>query len=228
MTRFATLIILATVSAILTPTQHLAADTVYIRDTLYVPLRGGQSTEHRILHRGLKSGTRMERLEINNETGYSRVRTESGLEGWLQNQYLVEEPIASQQLDAVTAELQDLEAQHQQALLRLREITDQHNEIANQLGSTSADKDRLTQELSDITNLAANVIAIDEENKRVAEEQETLLLQIRDLTRANESLQNDDSQQWFLRGAGTVLLGLLFGFWIGRRIYQRRNTGGWG
>lgn len=204
-----------------------SADTVYIRDMLYVPLRGGQPHEHTILHRGLTSGTQLERLETNSETGYTRVRTESGLEGWLQAQYLVEEPIAGQRLDAVTEELHDLQAEHQQALLRLREITEQHREITNQLGSTSADKERLIQELSDVTHLAANVIAIDEENTRITAARDELLQQIEELTDANELLQSDNSQQWFLRGAGTVLLGLLLGFWIGRRVYQPRNTGGW-
>ncbi|MEX1236901.1 MAG: hypothetical protein WD994_01390, partial [Pseudomonadales bacterium] len=42
-----------------------AAATVYIRDTLYVPLRGGQSSEYRILHRGVKSGTPLELIEEN-------------------------------------------------------------------------------------------------------------------------------------------------------------------
>ena len=80
--------------------HQVKADTVYIRDTLYVPLRGGQSTEHRILHRGLRSGTELERLETSEDTGYTRVRTPDGLEGWLQTQYLVEEPIASTRLEA--------------------------------------------------------------------------------------------------------------------------------
>ena len=69
---------------LLATTAELVAETVYIKDTLYVPLRGGQSQGHRILHRGLKSGLKLERLETNDETGYSKVRTEAGLEGWLQ------------------------------------------------------------------------------------------------------------------------------------------------
>ena len=112
--------------------------------------------------------------------------------------------------------------------MSLREITEQHQEIANQLGSASADKDRLEEELVDITNLAENVIAIDQENKKITEQQDELLRQIEELSEMNAELESDNSQQWFLRGAGTVFLGLLFGFWIGRRIYHRRNSGGWG
>ena len=63
-------------------TNTVLADQVYVRDTLYVQLRGGQSSEHRILHQGIRSGTVLERLEVNEDTGFSRVRTAGGLEGW--------------------------------------------------------------------------------------------------------------------------------------------------
>ncbi len=201
------------------------ADTVYIRDTLYVPLRGGQSIEHRILHRGLRSGTAVERLEEDED--WTRVRTEDGLEGWLQSQYLVEEPIAQTRLDDLQSQLEELEAQHQQTLLRLHE-TNEANEALTVAESDATEKNaELTDELTRINELAANVIAIDEENKQLNESQEELLSRIDALNAENESLSDDSAQQWFLRGAGTVLIGLLFGFWIGRRIYHRRNTSGW-
>ena len=54
--------------------EVLLAETVYT-EILRVPLRDGQSVENRLIHRGLKSGVRLERLEINDESGYSKVRT---------------------------------------------------------------------------------------------------------------------------------------------------------
>jgi len=203
------------------------AEKVYVRDTLYVPLRGGQSSEHRILHRGLRSGTELERLETNEESGYSRVRTEDGLEGWLQTQYLVEEPIASMQLDGMQDRLASLEAEHQQTLLRLREAREENERLSSSQGNLSAEKDELAKELAQLTELSANTIAIDQENQQLNEDRETLLEEIARLNSENADLSDDDAQDWFLRGAGTVLLGLLFGVWIGRRIYQRRNNSGW-
>ncbi|MBT4162880.1 MAG: TIGR04211 family SH3 domain-containing protein [Gammaproteobacteria bacterium] len=208
-------------------TTLVAADTVYIRDTLYVPLRGGQSTEHRILHRGLKSGTKLERLDVNDETGYSRVRVDDNLEGWLQTQYLVDEPIAGDRLDSVTSQFEELETRHQQTLRQLRETNESSDQMSAATEELTGQNEALSKELEDITSLAADVIAIDEENKQLKEEQAGLLTQIDELANANESLLDNNAQEWFLRGAGTILIGLLFGFWIGRRIYHRRNTGGW-
>lgn len=203
------------------------ADRVFIRDTLYVPLRGGQSSEHRILHRGLRSGTELERLEVNDESGYTRVRTDDGLEGWLQTQYLVDEPIASTQLDTMKNQLEALEAEHQQTLLRLRESRELNENLNSSQENLTVEKDELTIELEKITRLSSNVIAIDAENKQLNEDRETLLEEIARLNQENAALSDDSAQDWFLRGAGTVLLGLLFGVWLGRRIYQRRNNSGW-
>ncbi|MCB1675993.1 MAG: TIGR04211 family SH3 domain-containing protein, partial [Halioglobus sp.] len=89
------------------------AKTVYVRDTLYVPLRGGQGQEYRILHKGIRSGTPLEVLQENEETGYSLVRMEDGLEGWIQTQYLVDEPIARDLLDQANQKLDELEKLHE-------------------------------------------------------------------------------------------------------------------
>jgi len=204
-----------------------SAETVYIRDTLYVPLRGGQSQEHRILHRGLRSGTALERLEENEETGYSRVRTSEGLEGWLQTQYLVEQPIASTRLDDLQAQLDELEARHQQTLLRLREANETGETLSSNTSSLAEANAALQQELDELKALAADVIAINEENQRLKEERDTLQAEIDHLSNRNSSLLDDQTQRWFLTGGGTVLIGLLFGFWVGRRIYQRRSASGW-
>lgn len=208
-------------------TSIATADTVYIRDTLYVPLRGGQSTEHRILHRGLRSGTALERLETNDDTGYTRVRTSSGMEGWLQTQYLVEEPIAKTQLDDVIAQMEDIEARYQQTLLRLSEATDENTSLDSEAQSLRDSHTALQQELSELKALAADTINIDVENARLTEERTTLQDEIDYLQQQNESLSGDRTQRWFLAGGSTVLIGLLFGFWLARRLYNRRNTGGW-
>ena len=212
---------------LLTVSQFSFADEVYIRDMIYVPLRGGESTKHRIIHRGIRSGTPLERLQVNEETGYTRVRTADGLEGWLQTQYLVDEPIARTQLDEMKAEVRSLETRHQQTLLSLREIREAKEALTKKQENLTDQNARLLKELTTITTLSGNVIAIDEQNKQLGEERNVLLQQIDDLNELTETLSNDRAQQWFLRGAGAVLIGLLLGFWVARRIYYKRYNGGW-
>jgi SH3 domain protein len=91
----------------LTPVEIQAEQkTVYVSDIFYVPLRSGNSNKHRIIHRGLKSGTPLTLIESDLETKLSRVSTSTGIEGWIQSQYLSETMIARTQL-------QDIRATHQ-------------------------------------------------------------------------------------------------------------------
>ena len=205
----------------------VSAETVYVRDTLYVPLRGGQSTEHRILHSGIKSGTKMERLEENDDTGFSLVRMESGLEGWMPTQYLVDQPIAEDMLEQTNDNLATLSMEHEEALQRIRDIESTLEQMDQTEASLRAENNELREELDRITRLAANVIAIDQENSQLKNEQESLHANIDTLDDANRELQDESNREWFLNGAGVVLIGLLFGFWLARRIYQKRSTGGW-
>ena len=66
--------------------ESTRAETMYVKDVLFVPLRGGQSTEYTLLHKVIKSGTAVELLAENKTTGYSRIRLANGLEGWIKSQ----------------------------------------------------------------------------------------------------------------------------------------------
>ncbi|MDC0175195.1 TIGR04211 family SH3 domain-containing protein, partial [Pseudomonadales bacterium] len=197
------------------------ADTVYVRDTLYVPLRGGVTGEHRILHKGIRSGTAMELLEADPESGYSRVRLPDGLEGWIQTQYLMDTPIAAVLLEETTARLQKLEAEYNAnfdqltALQQLEIVLSEDNQALKQANEA------LTAELQEIKTTAANVIAIKNQNASLQIERQALEEQIDGLLMTVDTLDSSNDQDWFIRGAGTVLLSLLIGFIIARRFYHR-------
>ena len=221
-------IVLAVASIVPAPSAVQAAeDRVYIRDTLYVPLRGGQSAEHRILHRGLRSGTELTVLEENPDTEYSLVRTRSGLEGWLPTQYLTTEPIAREQLEAAERRAAETARSDAEAKSRVKDLETEASGLRDQIAAAEQDAERFKAELINLTRLAANVIEIDEENRAHESRLAGLQREIEHLNQVNLLLADDTRQDWFLRGAGVVLAGLLVGFWFTRRIYNRRNTGGW-
>ena len=89
-----------------------------------------------------------------------------GLEGWLQTQYLILEPIARDQLVTVEEELSKLKSSHQQTLTELEELKSREADVSGSNASLQSKNDALTDELNNLTELAANVIAIDEQNKQ--------------------------------------------------------------
>lgn len=200
------------------------AETVYIRDTIYVPLRGGQSSEHRILHQGIPSGAELELLSVNDETGFSNVRTSSGMEGWIENQYLMKTPIAKVRLAAAEAKLANLEAE-QARMTETIEALEQKAAIAkDQVTALASENSALKTDLSEITEVAADELFIKSRNAELVSEQDQLNEQINQMADEVDSLQSSSAQDWFLRGAGTIVIGLLFGFWVSRRIYFNRAS----
>ena len=207
--------------------QAVFAETVYVRDTLYVPLRGGQTIEHRILHRGLKSGTKMELLETVEESGFSQIKMEDGVVGWIKTQYLTDQPIAADVLNSLVQEHSELEAEHQKSLLDQQTLRTDRDDLSLSLDDAVAKSVRLERELNDITALAADVISINQENERLINERESLNAEIEELENTSKSLQDGENRNWFLLGAGVVFGGLLIGFWIARQLYNRRGNTGW-
>jgi len=204
--------------------QLSLAETVYIRDTLYVPLRAGQSSEHRILHKGIPSGTELELLEVNEETGFSQVRTSTGMQGWIQNQYLIKTPIAKVRLAVAEEELASLNQQHKQTLATVETLENEAAITTSDTTNLTAENSQLKTELAEIKAIAADEIFIHTSNAELISEQDTLNLQINQIAEELDNLKNSSAQDWFLRGAGTIIVGLLFGLLISRRIYVNKAS----
>ena len=202
-----------------------AAKTVYIRDTLYVPLRAGQSEAYHILHKGIKSGTPLELLETNPDTGYSRVRMKDGLEGWIQTQYLVDEPVAKDQLQAATDKLANLEAEHQKTLLQMQDLQSQRDSLTQDLNDTKAKLEQVSQQFARLRDVSANVVKVDKRNNELLASEAKLKQQLAQLTESNKALRDDSNQVWFVRGGSLVIVAMLIGFLVARRLYNRSNSG---
>lgn len=202
-----------------------ATETVYIRDEIYVPLRAGQSNEYRILHQGIRSGTVLERTEVNEETGFSRVKTPDGLEGWIQNQYLITEPIARVRLQALQGQFVALQADYDTTQKNLAGKIQTATIATESILQLEQERVDLSTELNRITELAANVIQIDQQHESLQTEISALNQQIEDLEVVNANLLDTTNQTWYMIGAGTIFLGLILGLWLGRQIYTRRDPG---
>lgn len=205
--------------------QQSQAETVYIQDLIFVPLRGGASDQHRIIHRGIRSGTALERISEDAETGFSFVRLANGTVGWIRTQYISPKRIARDQLNAANKQLAALETENnalRQSIATLEStsarLTAGNNALSNQ-------SQRIQAELDEITTLAANAIRIDADNKHLKERNNLLLDELDILSQANTQLMRLRDREWFVAGALTLLVGMLPGFWLARKIYRRRTSG---
>lgn len=194
-----------------------AAEVRYISDELRVPLRAGPSGEHRILHWGLPSGMTLEVLSEDEAAGFTEVRTETGMTGWLPRQYLVSEPVAAARLEEANAEIGRLSALLEGGesavateLAHVREVEELNIELQRRYEALQA-------EFAEFRSVFESEINVHAENQRLADENDGLRGEVDDLADAAARLQVNVERQWMLIGAGLVLLGFLIGFAVKSR-----------
>ena len=197
------------------------AQTVWISDEFTVPLRSGPSNEHRILHKGLPSGTELEVLGANDD--YTHVRTSSGLEGWISTQYLVKEPIARIQLVAANNRIQALDKQLAQRGESLSELRSTSTEAASNNDRLAAQVAQLQAELAEIKQVSSGAIDEHARNQELTNLNARLRAEVDDLTEESQRLENSTEQRWLLIGGALVLGGLLAGV----AIKARPRRSGW-
>lgn len=202
-----------------------AQESRWISDVLYVPMRKGPSNQHTILHRGLKSGTRLSLIQ--SEESWSQVKLENGDIGWVPNQYLAEEPIAALKLDSAAQKAQRSDERYQQAAAQLKALKDENESLKKQLSNAEQGSSALSSELNQIKQISANAIDLNDNYQQLAKDHQLLQTELDVAQAENERLKKEDSQTWFMYGAGAVALGVLITLII-PAIRPRRRHSEWG
>lgn len=193
------------------------AQTAYISDALTVPVRSGPSNGHRIVHRGIPSGTRFEILARDADSGYVQIRTSGGTEGWILEQYAVSEPIARDRLSAANREVERLNGTVQELRTRLQALQQDKGSAEQASETLEARVSELQLELAELTRVSAGALEIDANNKRLTELNARLRGELDQIGAEFDQLRDNTQQRWLLIGGGLVLLGLLLGLSVKSR-----------
>jgi SH3 domain protein len=199
-----------------------AAETRYVSDELQITLRSGQSTQHQIL-RMITSGTPLEVLENDADTGYTRVRTPQDVEGWVLTRYLMDHPSAEDQLANAQKKMARLQDDNKNLQAKLNTVSGDKTSLDKDKSELLAKNDKLQTELDRIRKTAADALAIESERNRLANEAQTLKTELQTVQQENLSLKNRSDRDWFVRGAGVVLLGILLGLILPRIRFGGRS-----
>lgn len=199
------------------------AATRWISDVLTVPLRSGPSNAHRILHRGLPSGTALEVLSVDEASGFAHVRTDNGTEGWVNAQYLVAEPIARDQLVVAQRRIQSLERQLAERGKQVTELTSTGSAATATNAELTGEVNRLTAELAELKRISADALAIDARAAELDQLNGRLRTEIDELVEENRALGSSVEQRGMWIGAGLVLIGLIGG----ALLKTRPRRSGW-
>jgi SH3 domain protein len=194
-----------------------AAESAWISDNLTVPLRSGPTTGHRILHRGLPSGTQLTILSRDADSDFVQIRTSRGTEGWLPSQYLVSQPIARDQLVVANRKVAELNKTVERQRQQLSSLNQGKSEADSSNTSLQRQVASLEQELAEITRISASALELSESNLELKELNARLRAEVDDLVSNLNLLEANAEQRWLMIGGGLVLVGLALGFAIKSR-----------
>lgn len=196
------------------------AETRYVTDEFEITLRSGPSSTHTI-QRMLKSGASLTVLERDEETGYSHVKSSGGTEGWVLNRYLMREPAARVQLEDLSSQL----AKVSEGSLRVRAnaIKKTHDDATKRITALERENKNLQNELANIKSIAANVLAIDQQNDELSQDLADKKAQINSLQKENQMLSSDTQRDWFIAGALVLFAGLFLGLVIPKIQWRKRS-----
>jgi SH3 domain protein len=202
------------------------AESRFITDQFKVTLRAGEGTSHKII-RMLPSGTHLELLGADRETGYSHVRTTDGRTGYVLTRQLMATPSARDRLAKAEERLKELQEEPGRLSAKLAQLQQAHQELQQQHQALGDEKQRIDRELQNISRTASNAIRISNERNELRKQVVTLTHQVENLKQENRELSNDSAQKWFLIGAGVIVAGIVLGLILPNLRVKRRKSS-WG
>lgn len=203
-------------------TSAAFAAPAWVSDQFEITLRSGPSTSNAI-QLMLDSGLRLEVMERDAESGYSRVRTPGGTEGWVLSRYLMSEPSAREQLEKLTSQLTNATSRGSSLDTQMKAVKSEYDSANRQIAKLEREKAAAEKELSEIKRTAANVLSINDQNKSLMDQLTAAQIRADTLEQENRQLSGQTTRYWFMAGALVLLVGVLLGIWLPRVRWQRRS-----
>ena len=131
----------------------VGAETVYINDILRVGVRHTPGTTEAPFH-VVTTGDKLEILERSD--GYLRIRTESGVEGWVGDAYVTSEIPARVRIDGLEQAHSKLKAEHRDLKGRYQALEQGNSQLGVQLDELQQQNIQLTERLAEFTQTEDN------------------------------------------------------------------------
>jgi len=206
--------------------QLADAREVYVSDQQVVTLRSGQGTEYRIVHRGLRSGAKLQVIEEDAGSGYTHVRTQSGVEGWVLSRFLMNTPSARDQLEQLKDRLKIASKSESEQVSLVASLQAERDELQNKLNELQASYEVLAANYGELELAAADEINLQNQNLSLGEDKAKLTSRVEVLSAENDRLRSDRTTSLWMTGAGIGLAGFILAYLVGG-MRKRKPTSDW-
>ena len=209
---------------ILSPLTSSAATTRYVSDQLEITMRTGQGVKFGI-RKMLTSGDRLSVIETDS-SGYSKVSTAKGVEGWVLTRYLTNSPSARNRVASSEKKAVNLELALAKTREEIQSLSTKNSASGSQAMTLKETSQRLKKELDDLKRTASNAVALDNENRQLKQKIQQTDHKMQSLVLENAALKDSEAKDWFLIGAAVLFGGIILGLIIPRLRFQKKNS--WG
>ncbi len=201
---------------------NTAAETVYVTDNLSLSLKSEADSQSKTV-KSLPSGTPLTALKGKKIPGFTRVRTESGHEGYMQNGHITKELPVRLQLENANKLAKALQAETLSLQAELKIVKDSITPGTSLEKSLAAERDRLSLELNELKAAAAGVVQLKNEHNELQERVVSSERELQQLKLENQALKDTAEQDWFLYGGTLVFFSVILGFLLPKLGWQRKN-----
>ena len=209
---------------LLSPLTSSAETTRYVSDQLEIIMRDGQGVKYGIKS-VLTSGDRLDLIEVDS-SGYSKIRTMEGVEGWVLTRYLMNAPSVRNLVADSDQKVANLELELAETKEELQDLSIKVTKSDSENMTLKETSQRLKKELDSLKITASGSIALDNENIQLKEQIQQNDHRTQKLMLENTAMKNNDGQSWFLIGVSVLLGGIILGLILPRLRFQRKNS--WG
>lgn len=210
-----------------------AAETRYVSDLLLITMRTEPEKDAEVIET-LRSDTPVEVLEEIEE--FSKVRTESGSEGWVVSRYLTTNIPKAMIITELGEKINKLELSLETAVKDKEQLTNELEELRtqknNKLGDyqstieqerkealeISSEFKALSKKYNQLVNQSQNVIQLAEKIKKLENENIQLRVAKKDCGSTIQELEGDKKElfrrviiRWFIAGGAVLLTGIILG-----------------
>lgn len=199
------------------------ADTVYVTDSIKYTLRTDENNRSKII-RMLSSGTALTVISVSPDSGYTKVRTNSGAEGYILTRHTLNQPISRWFLNEANKKLKSLQKKYDSLKKEFKQITGKNKQTLTTHKSLVKERDKLSTELSELHHTAANAVQLKQQRDQLQERVVTIERKLQQLRRNNQTLENSTNQDWFLYGGLLSLFGVILGFILPKLSWRRRGN----
>lgn len=200
-------------------------DIRYVSDEFYVPLRRTPCSDCTIVHRGLKSGTKIKLIMV--DKGWGFVETENGKQGWMEEQFVITSPSGRSQLSNYTKSLKDTKELVDSLSKKNSSLEEQVRVLKESLLAKEMGMENETTNFDNVLDISAESGRLIQQNKELIARNQTLR-NANDVLKVELDIQRDDTKyKSFLYGGITVFLGALLTIII-PKLKGRRRFSEWG